>query len=358
MKVPEPRKLSSGMWFIQLRLAGESVPVMGLTAKECKDAATLIKAEHLNGKRRQKVSSASLTLSEGIDNYIAARSNTLSPSTIRGYRYIQKRFDSVMDKPMKSVKNWQTVVNTEAKKYNAKTLKNSWMFIAAVLRENGIDPGRVTLPQIVDKDLPWLDAGQVKVFVSAIHGQKGEIPALLALHSLRRSEILGLTWERVDLENEIILVEGASVVDETGALVDKPTNKNRSSRRTVPIMIPELLEALTAAAPKEDGHKKDKVVSAGVNTTLYRVDKVCQDNGLPLVGVHGLRRSFASLAYHLGMSEREVMELGGWSDTKTMHKIYIRLAEADKKKAQNKMARFYAKSSNANKNANKAEKSE
>ena len=58
----------------------------------------------------------------------------------------------------------------------------------------------------------------------------------------------------------------------------------------------------------------------------------------------------ASFAYHLGMSERETMEIGGWSDPQTMHKIYTHLAAADRVKAENRMAEFYK---NANQNANK-----
>ena len=34
MKVPAPRKLPSGSWFIQLRLGGESIPVTAATAKD------------------------------------------------------------------------------------------------------------------------------------------------------------------------------------------------------------------------------------------------------------------------------------------------------------------------------------
>lgn len=45
MKVPKPRKLSSGNWFIQLRLGGESISVTEPTEKKCIKSAQLIKAE-------------------------------------------------------------------------------------------------------------------------------------------------------------------------------------------------------------------------------------------------------------------------------------------------------------------------
>ena len=71
------------------------------------------------------------------------------------------------------------------------------------------------------------------------------------------------------------------------------------------------------------------------------------------MGVHGLRHSFASLAFHLGLTEQETMELGGWSDYNTMRKIYTHLAAADRLKSQNKMAAFFK--ANANKDANQNE---
>ena len=51
MKVPEPRKLPSGSWFIQLRLGGESIPVSSTSKQVCIKEAQAIKAEYLAGKR-------------------------------------------------------------------------------------------------------------------------------------------------------------------------------------------------------------------------------------------------------------------------------------------------------------------
>lgn len=345
MKVPEPRQLDSGSWFIQLRLGGESIPVTAASEKECRNAAALIKAEHRAGKREKKGSELNPTLSEAIDAFIAARSNTLSPSTIRGYRTIQdNRFQSVMQKKLRDISDWQKICDQESKLCSAKTLKNAFCFIASVLKENGYDVPTVKLPQIIKKELPWLEPEQITVFVAALKDSPCEIPALLALHSLRRSEIMALTWEKINLKTETITISGAAVYDEDQKLTQKKTNKNTSSAREIQIVIPELLTALKAIKDK-----KGPLLNCSPNTIWAQVNRICESNDLPRVGVHGLRRSFASLAFHLGLSERETMEMGGWSDYQTMHKIYIRLSQKDRLKNKNKMAKFYK---NANKNAN------
>lgn len=51
MKLPEPRKLPSGNYFIQLRLGGESIPVTEPNRAACIREARAIKAEYLAGKR-------------------------------------------------------------------------------------------------------------------------------------------------------------------------------------------------------------------------------------------------------------------------------------------------------------------
>lgn len=114
-------------------------------------------------------------------------------------------------------------------------------------------------------------------------------------------------------------------------------------------MIPELLAALEAV---ED--KSGPVVRCNPNTIYHQINRVCARNGLPQVGTHGLRHSFASLGYHLGVPELEMMQLGGWADNQTMIRIYTHIANADRVKAENAMAGFFAK--NANENANSKQK--
>ena len=146
---------------------------------------------------------------------------------------------------------------------------------------------------------------------------------------------MDVTYADIDLEKDIIHVRGAAVVDEHGKLIHKAENKNASSTRDVPIMIPRLKELLSADA---DGY----VVSINPNNVYRGINRACESHNLPLVGVHGLRHSFVSLAYHLGWSEIATMRVAGYADYGTMRKIYTHLAEQDKLKSVKSMSDFYA----------------
>lgn len=335
MKVPTPEKMSSGNWYIRMRLGGESISIIEPTKAACVQRAQLIKAEYKAGLRETKVQAP--TLSAAIDAYIAERSNVLSPATIRGYRIIQRnRFQMIQNIPLTGVQSWQAVINTEARNCSAKTLKNAWGLVMSVLKASGLPTPAVKLPQVIKNARPWLTPEELPLFLRAIEGRAIEIPALLELHGLRRSEMLALTWDSIDLDKELIKVSGSVVPNESQKLIRRAENKTQASNRIVPIMIPALREALEAATEKAGA-----LVSQHPDTVRKGINRACRAAGLPEVGNHGLRYSFASLAYDLGWSERDIMETGGWSDYQTMHKIYIRLSQRSKDKAAGKMKEFF-----------------
>ena len=330
IKIPTPRKRGQ-KWYVDLRREG--VTVIENTEAEAKAKAVAIRAGFVDVKKRP----SAVTLEKAIDNYIEVRSNVLSPSTLVGYKSVKKnRFKSVMQCPVADIKDWQEVINAEAAICSPKTVKNAWGLIRPAIEAAGVDLPKVKLPQLVPKEPVFLTPEQISVFVAAVKGTPVEIPALLGLHSLRRSEIAALDWANIDLRKRIIKVSGAVVPGENWTLVEKPTNKNSASTRTVPIMIPELYDALKAV-PDKSG----KVVTCYISTIYDWVKKVCDENNLPRLGVHGLRHSFASLAYHVRMSEQAAMQIGGWSDYATMRKIYTHLSTQDINAAANSMSKFY-----------------
>ena len=109
-------------------------------------------------------------------------------------------------------------------------------------------------------------------------------------------------------------------------------------------MIPPLVEALERAERKDE-----YIVTGDPNALANRINRICERNGLPQVGFHGLRHSFASLALHVGMKEETAMKIGGWSDYQTMKKIYTHISERDMhQETQNYMNFFTQKKEDEN----------
>ena len=354
MKVPKARKLSSGTWFIQLRLGGQSIPVTGKTEKACVHNAEAVKADWLAKKRlpeAQKETNAGLTVFQAIDAYIEKKSRVLSPSTVRGYRTIQKtRFVSTMNRKISEIKDseWQGIVNAECALAAPKTVNNAFKFIRTVIRHEAdreISMSKIRLPSVPPANAAFLQPEEIPIFVDAVKDLSIAVPALLALSSLRASEISALRWENIPKNPKFIQVRGAMVRDADSVWVLKKQNKNAASTRNVPILIPELAKAL-----ERDRKPSGPVMPCDQATLRAAVRKVCEDAGITGVSTHGLRHSFASLAYHLQIPEQIAMGIGGWSDPGTMRKIYTHIAKSDISRYQNALSDFYA-NKNANKNA-------
>ena len=354
MKVPKARKLPSGSWFIQLRLGGESIPVTAPTEAKAVKEAMYIKAEYKAGRRTSELAAAPekpvVTLTAAMDEYIKDKSNLLSPATIRGYRRIQKhQFKNLAERDVEelaamSAREWQQIVNQEALLCSPKTLKNSFSFVKTVLRAktSRVIP-KCTLAAPVANERAFLQPNEIKIFVKAIAATDVAVPALLALSSMRLSEIQALEWQNIPQDPKFIRVSGSVVPDEHNKAIHKKQNKNLTSARNVPVLIPELAEALRQ-------HRKPSgpVMECSRSHFLKQVHRTCKAEGITDVTIHGLRHSFASLAYSLQIPEKVVMDMGGWADTGTMHKIYTHIAQQDFARYQNAVADFFQEKTKEN----------
>lgn len=334
MKLPKPRKLKSGNWNVQIMFNGHRISHTAPTKRECDEWLILQSASNVNGFGVVAERGA-MTLRAAVDSYIASRDNVLSPSTIWKYKQIRDtHFKKFMDMKLSAIKNWQIVVNEESSiGYNPKTIKNAWSLIHSSLRSVGLAVDDIALPKIIEPDSTFLDYKQIQAFVSAIKGTDVEMAALLALHSLRRSELIAMTKENA--QDGTLKVRGAMVTGENNQLVYKQANKTSASRRNIPIMIPRLQELI------DEFHGEGPLAVWKGTKMITDIHKVCNQNNLPEVGLHGLRHSFASLCYHLGLPERQTMRLGGWSDPTVLRKIYTHLANDDNREAEEKIRNFF-----------------
>lgn len=329
--IPKPVQLPSGSWRVRITIDGKRISF----TEESKELAL---AKAITYQHRQIIAPESKTLGEVIDEYIDLRRAVLSPSTVLAYEsYRSHRFQAYMKKKISDLdrRTLQRMVNDEARQVSPKTVKNAWGLLTAALQEYRIDVSGINLPQIPRNERPYLTHTEILTFCRAVSGRSCEIPALLALCSLRRSEIAALTWDDVDLARDTIRIRG-SVVKGPDGFVRKKTNKTASSARTVRIIIPQLHDALAAVTDKTG-----PVLKGYPNTMYSQINKTCRDASLPEVGVHGLRHSFASLCHHLGVPEMECAKMGGWSDLSTMRKIYTHIAEDDIAAAESALSHFF-----------------
>lgn len=320
LKVPEPVQLPSGRWRIQLRR--ENINIVEDTPEKCKETALRLRrqwqADDASGLHDVKFKT---TLASLLDDYISAKETTLSASTIRGYRIIRNhRFPAYMRRPVNLI-DWQEAINDEVDRgLSAKSIYNAWGLVHDALNYSGIEHTIPTLPRRIFKEQEYLTYSQINTFLEAIRGKDCELGALLALHSLRRSEVFGLRPSDYDKANQCIHVRGAMLYT-TGGWEYTPINKTPLSRRDVPIVIPRLTELLDSI-----DQSSQFIVQADGN--LYRgINAVCRSAGLPEVGVHGLRHSFASLAYHLGWKKMSTQRAGGWKNSRVLDAVYTHNAD-------------------------------
>lgn len=324
LKIPKIEQLPSGAYHTRVLVDGRRISITKPTRNECEALYLALKCGVVQAQKKEEPPCK--TLEEALTEYIDARKGFRSPSTIYGYEQNKRNtFQDMMDANIFTTtdEEWQAAIRREKLLgHSPKYIKNAWFLMAAAIDSATGHRPKVMLYPKEGKQRPYLEPEQIDTFVAAVKGQSVEIPALLCLSSLRRSEMLALKWEKVDLKKRVIYVHGAQVRG-IGGMTDKQQNKSDKSRRTIPI-IPPLLEALEAA-----DHRSEYVVTMAADTVLGQLKDVCTTNGLPAVGLHGLRHSFASLAYHLQIPEMIAAEIGGWNDLSTMRRIYTHLSQAD-----------------------------
>ena len=357
MKLPHAKKLSSGRWRVQTTVDGERVSVTADTKTEAESKAMLLKLRQNGSAKDKKTVAETMTLFQIIDLYINDNQDELSPSTVSSYRKMQKyRFKSVMDRPISEDINWQYVIRQEQnahvvrvykdriietdKTVSPKTIKNAWGLIATAFEYFSLPVPDVRLPKSVPTEHKFLEPDEIRIFLKAIEGHRYELPYLLCLHGLRRSEMIvisksSIVIPKVKNKKPYIRVRGAAVYDEHNTLIEKEQNKTLLSTRDVPVFVPRLL-TLVEAMP--DG----KLCTANPNSLIHPLNALLRANDLPETGLHGLRHTMASLCYFLRVPTLVTKKWGGWSPKSTVvETIYTHLAKKDEQESLEKMEEFY-----------------
>ena len=327
VKVPEAERLPSGSYRCRVMVNGKRVTFIRDTADEAEQAA--IEYKLLAEQDAKETKTCGLPLTKAIDEYISAKDALLSPATIRGYRVVQNnRFQSLMQTRLNNLSFTaiQKAVNEEAKTCSPKTIRNAVGLLYAVLKFHGVEMQLVALPQKVDKEKQIYTEEELRKLFDAVRGTELEIVVLLACWlGMRRSEIIGLKWEGVDLEAKTLRVTSARVLNEHNEYVEKGTKTEKSRRR---FDLPDYIVGVLANAP----HDSEYVVPTSPQTIRNRLVAATEKAGIPFYGLHAMRHTNASIMLALNTPDKYAMERGGWSSEKTMKQIYQHTMDEKRKK--------------------------
>ena len=201
----------------------------------------------------------------------------------------------------------------------------------------------VALPQCERFESQFYTEGQLKALFSALKDDPIlPMVRITAWYGLRRSELLGLQWDSLDLEAGTMTIR--HTVSKVTEVVAKDKTKNASSRRTFPLT-PEAVEIFTKAKEQEERNRaafgreyqENPYVFKWPDGHPYSPDyishhfaKVLKRHGLPHIRFHELRHSCASMLINMGFTLKDVQEWLGHSDIKMTANIYSHLDNARK----------------------------
>lgn len=145
---------------------------------------------------------------------------------------------------------------------------------------------------------------------------------LIAKTGMRFSEAIALTPSDFDFAHQTLSISKTWNYKDGGGFT--PT-KNKSSIRKIQIdwMIVSQFSSLVKGLPLDKPIFVDgKIYNSTINEALYRH---CKKLGLPLISIHGLRHTHASLLLFGGVSIASVAKRLGHSSMNTTEKTYLHI---------------------------------
>jgi len=193
--------------------------------------------------------------------------------------------------------------------------------------------------------VPWSPMEALAFLQVAIDEPLYPAFVLLLLYGLRRGEVLGLRWQDIDFEAQIIHVR-QQIHRSQGQLRIGPA-KTRAGSRDLPLL-GLAAHALTARTKQQDADRA-KLGSAWVDTGLVFTTRtgrpieprnlvrsfvrIRDSHGIRKIRLHTIRHTAASLLKDLGVPARDTQIILGHAHISTTQQIYTHVDEAARREA-------------------------
>lgn len=276
--------------------------------------------------------------------------DTLRFSTARNYRHLVRRhllpFFGSIKLPEIGAVDVQGFLAGKSKRYAPKTVLSLRNLLSKIfgtaqrwdyLQANPAKGAQV--PTLIHtRERLTLTPQQVRAVLAELREPFRTMVLLAVLSGLRRGEVLGLRWKRVDFDDGSILVAESNYEGHFSA------PKTRASRRKV-FVDGVVLEALVRLRPSNT--QPDDLVFCTERGTPLNPNNVrcrvlhpaCGRAGIPLVGWHNFRYTYSTWANPTGESIKALQSQLGHSDSRLTLSVYTQPMPEAQRQLAGKIAR-------------------
>lgn len=313
---PAARQLPSGAWTCRVRVGGQDISVTRPTKAEAQAEAMAVK----HGLKAPDTPRVTMTLAEAYAAYLTSREGVLSPSTVAGYKRLERNtFQRLMPMQLSAItpELIQREISAMTKSNKSpKYIANAEGLLSSVLKQ--AMPGKqfnLRLPPKRKPNLRQPDDKEVGAIMAAFRGSAVELPVLMALWmGMRLSEILGARHE--DIDGGKLHICRAIVLDENNQPVEKDSAKTYAGDRWV--SVPGYIAQLIAATGRDSG----PLVTFSGAAIYKRFVRTLDQAGIPRCRFHDLRHINAAVMVRLGVDSKYAQERNGWASDRMYKQVY------------------------------------
>lgn len=313
---PAARQLPSGAWTCRVRVGGQDISVTRPTKAEAQAEAMAVK----HGLKAPDTPRVTMTLEAAYKAYIESRDGVLSPSTVAGYKRLQRNtFQRLMPIQLSSITSEHIQREISAMVREGKSPKyvaNAEGLLSSVLKQAMPEKQfNLHLPTKRKPNLRQPDDKEIGAIMAAFRGSAVELPVLMALWmGMRLSEILGARHE--DIDGGKLHICRAVVLDENNQPAEKDSAKTYAGDRWV--SVPGYIAQLIAATGRDSG----PLVTFSGAAIYKRFVRTLDQAGIPRCRFHDLRHINAAVMVRLGVDSKYAQERNGWASDRMYKQVY------------------------------------
>jgi integrase len=336
------RKLPSGSWRCQVFSHYETITDKDGREKKKRVYESFTASTKKEAERQAAVWAAdqeaarpeNITIYEAVSRYIAVKETVLSPSTIAGYRRMQKNcLGEIASYNLRKLNSTivQTWISSLSSYLSPKSVRNAYALLSATFDMFAPDIRlKITLPARKKPELYTPSDDDIQKLLDHIKGTELEIAVLLAAFGpMRRGEICAL--KDIDISGRIVTVNKSLVLgsDKTWHLKQPKTYSGYRQIEYPQFVIDRIADI------------NGRIVKGTPDQISNRFRRAVHFSGLPHFRFHDLRHYAASIMHAIGVPDQYIMARGGWKSDSVMKAVYRNVIDLEAARQNDKINKHF-----------------